>query len=84
MTSNPDTGSGASVTSADPQRQARSEPIDPSGRPDFAAILHGVDLTKTLCAAEVDAFHAAIDRYGVLVFRDQPWSACAREPCRPR
>jgi alpha-ketoglutarate-dependent 2,4-dichlorophenoxyacetate dioxygenase len=30
-----------------------------------------VDLTRELGADEIDAIHAAIDRYGVLVFRDQ-------------
>ena len=71
MTSNPGTGPRASARPADPRRQVRTEPIDPSGRPDFAAIVHGVDLTRELGADEVDAIHAAIDRYGVLVFRDQ-------------
>ena len=48
-----------------------AEPFDPVGRPEFAAIMHGIDLTRTLTDAEVQAIHDAIDRYGVLVFRDQ-------------
>jgi alpha-ketoglutarate-dependent 2,4-dichlorophenoxyacetate dioxygenase len=71
MTSHPGTGPSASATLAEPYRQPRAEAIDPSGQPDFAAIVHGIDLTRPLCADDVDAIHTAIDRYGVLVFRDQ-------------
>lgn len=45
--------------------------IDPEGRPEFAAVMHGIDLTRGLTDAEVAAIHAALDRFGVLVFRDQ-------------
>jgi alpha-ketoglutarate-dependent 2,4-dichlorophenoxyacetate dioxygenase len=71
MTSHPGTGPSASAGLEDPYRQPRTEAVDPSGRPDFAAIVHGIDLTRPLCAEDVDAIHAAIDRYGVLIFRDQ-------------
>ncbi|RPH42484.1 MAG: hypothetical protein EHM87_16620, partial [Burkholderiales bacterium] len=61
MTSHPGTGPRASATLADPSRQPRAEAIDPSGRPDFAAVVHGIDLTRPLGADEVDSIHAAID-----------------------
>lgn len=40
--------------------------------PDFAAEASGVELRKPLDAASVRAIDAAMDRYAVLVFRDQP------------
>ena len=45
--------------------------IDNEAQPEFAAVMVGIDLTRTLTDDEVGAIHAAIDRYGVLVFRDQ-------------
>ncbi len=48
-----------------------ANPIDPDSRPHFAATVDGIDLTRALTDAEVEAIHLAIDRYGVLVFRDQ-------------
>jgi alpha-ketoglutarate-dependent 2,4-dichlorophenoxyacetate dioxygenase len=39
--------------------------------PDFAAEIAGIDLSRPLDAAEVQAIWDAIDRYAVLVFRDQ-------------
>jgi alpha-ketoglutarate-dependent 2,4-dichlorophenoxyacetate dioxygenase len=40
--------------------------------PDFAAEASGVELRKPLDAASVRAIDAAMDKYAVLVFRDQP------------
>ena len=48
-----------------------AEAIDSQAQPEFAAVLYGIDLTRSLTDDEVGAIHAAIDRYGVLVFRDQ-------------
>src|SRR4028118_422297 len=47
-----------------------AEAID-QAQPEFAAVMVGIDLTRTLTDDEVGAIHAAIDRHGVLVFRDQ-------------
>ena len=38
----------------------------------FAAEVEGIDMTKPLSPSEVTAIHAAMDRYAVLVFHDQP------------
>lgn len=46
------------------------EPVDPA-RPDFVAEARGLDLREPLDAAACDAFVAAMDRFAVLVFRDQ-------------
>lgn len=40
--------------------------------PGFAAEVGGVDLTRPLEDAEISGIREAIDRHGVLVFRDQP------------
>ncbi|MFM9886252.1 MAG: TauD/TfdA dioxygenase family protein, partial [Burkholderiales bacterium] len=40
-------------------------------RPFFAAEVSGIDLTRRLTDAEVDAIHAGMNRFGVLVFHDQ-------------
>ncbi|MEO6270130.1 MAG: TauD/TfdA family dioxygenase, partial [Lautropia sp.] len=48
-----------------------AEMIDKQGHPEFAAVIYGIDLTRPLTDDEMGAIHAAIDRYGVLVFRDQ-------------
>src|SRR6201989_1490247 len=48
------------------------KPIDPAGRAFFAGVVSGIDLTKPLSAQEVEAVHAGMDRFGVLVFHDQP------------
>ncbi len=45
--------------------------VDPVGRPDFAGLVTDVDLTAPLTAAEVAAIAAGMDRFAVLVFRDQ-------------
>ncbi len=47
------------------------KPIDPVGRAFFAGEVSGIDLTKPLSADEVEAVHAGMDRFGVLVFHDQ-------------
>ena len=47
------------------------KPIDPVNRPFFAGIVSGLDLTKPLSNAEIEAVHAGMDRFGVLVFHGQ-------------
>ena len=42
--------------------------------PCFAAEVDGLDLTKPLSPADVDAIHAGMDRYAVLVFHDQAFT----------
>ncbi len=39
--------------------------------PCFAAEVEGIDMTKPLSPEQVDAIHAGMDRYAVLVFHDQ-------------
>ncbi len=39
--------------------------------PCFAAEVDGIDLSKALSREEIDAVHAGMDRYAVLVFHDQ-------------
>jgi len=39
--------------------------------PCFAGEVDGIDLTKPLSAAAIDAIHAGMDRYAVLIFHDQ-------------
>ena len=46
-------------------------PLDPATRAFFAGEVSGIDLTRTLSDEEVAAIHAGMDRFGVLVFRDQ-------------
>ena len=46
-------------------------PLDPATRAFFAGEVSGIDLTRTLSDDEVAAIHAGMDRFGVLVFRDQ-------------
>ena len=48
------------------------KPIDPVSRAFFAGEVSGIDLTRPLSDAEVAAVHAGMDRFGVLVFHDQP------------
>ncbi len=45
----------------------RTRPVGPS----FAAELDGVDLSRPVDGATVDAIWSAIDRYAVVIFRDQ-------------
>ncbi|HTR83562.1 MAG TPA: TauD/TfdA family dioxygenase [Reyranella sp.] len=47
------------------------KPIDPVKRAFFAGEVSGIDLTRPLGAAEVEAVHAGMDKYGVLVFHGQ-------------
>jgi alpha-ketoglutarate-dependent 2,4-dichlorophenoxyacetate dioxygenase len=46
-------------------------PFDPVARPGFAAEADGIDLTRALSPTEVAAVHDGMNRFGVLVFRDQ-------------
>jgi alpha-ketoglutarate-dependent 2,4-dichlorophenoxyacetate dioxygenase len=48
----------------------RIDPIDPA-KPLFGGEVSGIDLTRRLTDAEVEAIHAGMDRFGVLVFHDQ-------------
>lgn len=48
----------------------RIEPIDP-GRADFAGIVTGVDIAAGVDGATAAAIEAGMDRFAVLVFRDQ-------------
>jgi alpha-ketoglutarate-dependent 2,4-dichlorophenoxyacetate dioxygenase len=47
------------------------EPIDPVSRPFFAGVVSGCDIARPLAPEETAAIHAGVDRFGVLVFRDQ-------------
>jgi len=47
------------------------KPVDPVGRAFFAGEVSGIDLTRPLSADEVEAVHAGMDAFGVLVFHDQ-------------
>ena len=46
-------------------------PVDASNPIEFAGEVSGIDLGIRLSDAEVDAIHAGIDRWGVLVFHGQ-------------
>ena len=50
----------------------RIEPIDPGGRPVFAGVVSGCDIARALTPDAIAAIHGGMDRFGVLVFRDQP------------
>src|SRR5690348_4177445 len=47
------------------------KPIDPVNRPFFAGVVTSIDLTRPLSKPEVEAIHAGMDEFGVLVFHDQ-------------
>jgi alpha-ketoglutarate-dependent 2,4-dichlorophenoxyacetate dioxygenase len=47
------------------------EPIDPVHRAFFAGIVTGCDVARSLSDTDIEAIHAGMDRFGVLVFRDQ-------------
>jgi alpha-ketoglutarate-dependent 2,4-dichlorophenoxyacetate dioxygenase len=47
------------------------EPIDPIGRPFFAGVVLGCDIGQPLSHGDIASLHAGMDRFGVLVFRDQ-------------
>ena len=49
----------------------RIEPIDPGSRPLFAGVVSGCDVGQPLAREEIAAIHAGMDRFGVLVFREQ-------------
>ena len=48
------------------------KPIDPVGRPFFAGVVTGIDLTKPPSVQDVAAVHDGMDKFGVLVFHGQP------------
>jgi alpha-ketoglutarate-dependent 2,4-dichlorophenoxyacetate dioxygenase len=48
------------------------KPVDSANRSFFAAEVSGIDLTWPLTDMEVQAIHDGMDRFGVLVFHDQP------------
>ena len=48
------------------------EPIDPANRPFFAGRVSGCAVARPLSREDVAAIHAGMDRFGVLVFHDQP------------
>jgi len=48
------------------------KPIDPVGRPFFAGVVSGIDLTKPRSPQDIAAVHDGMDKYGVLVFHGQP------------
>ncbi len=50
---------------------AAISPIASAIRPQFAAAVSGIDLTRQLDDSEVAAIHAGMDEFGVLVFHDQ-------------
>ena len=45
--------------------------IRPVGPPSFAGEVDGLDMAKPMTASDVAAIHAGMDKYAVLVFRDQ-------------
>jgi alpha-ketoglutarate-dependent 2,4-dichlorophenoxyacetate dioxygenase len=47
------------------------EPIDQTDRPFFAGLVSGCNVAQTLSRDEVDALHAGMDHFGLLVFHDQ-------------
>ena len=47
------------------------EPVDPANRPFFAAEVSGCDVARPLSTEHIAAIHAGMDRFGVLVFREQ-------------
>ena len=47
------------------------KPVDPAHRAFFAGEVSGIDLTRPLSPQEVEAVHAGMDRFGVLVFHNQ-------------
>ena len=61
----------AAVRARLPAMPSDIKPIDPVGRSFFAGEVSGIDLTRPLSPQEVEAVHAGMDRFGVLVFHDQ-------------
>ena len=47
-------------------------PAEPDRLPDFVGLAAGIDLGALITGADVAAIEAGMDRFGVLVFRDQP------------
>jgi alpha-ketoglutarate-dependent 2,4-dichlorophenoxyacetate dioxygenase len=50
------------------------QPIDPVSRPFFGGEVSGIDITRPLSREQAAAIEAGMDRFGVLVFRDQHFS----------
>ena len=48
------------------------KPIDPVNRSFFAGVVSGVDLRQPLSPQDIEAIHQGMDRFGMLVFHDQP------------
>ena len=46
--------------------------MEPELQPDFVGQVTGIDLRQPPCQADVDAIEAGMDRFAVLVFRNQP------------
>src|SRR5919199_3439105 len=46
-------------------------PAEPDRLPDFAGVVEGIDLSRPIGAEEVAAIAADMDKFAVLVFRDQ-------------
>jgi alpha-ketoglutarate-dependent 2,4-dichlorophenoxyacetate dioxygenase len=49
----------------------RIRPIDPENRPDFAGVVEGIDLRQRVMPQEVAAVREGMDKFAVLLFRDQ-------------
>ena len=47
-------------------------PVDAAGRPSFAGVVTGLDLRQPASPDAIAAIHAGMDRFGALVFHDQP------------
>jgi len=47
-------------------------PIDPARHSDFVGLVSGIDLRMPVSAGDVAAIEAGMDRFAVLVFRNQP------------
>ena len=48
------------------------EAIDPARHPDFVGLVSGIDLRLPLTEEDVASIEAGMDKFAVLVFRDQP------------
>src|SRR5207248_6138102 len=46
-------------------------PAEPDRLPDFAGVAEGIDLSRPIGAEQVAAIAAGMDKFAVLVFRDQ-------------
>ena len=46
--------------------------IEPDRLPDFAGLVEGIDITQPITDHDVATIEAGMDRFAVLVFRNQP------------